>query len=699
MSVRRASLFFSLNTLAVASTYSPSPTTSVRHHRRPRGKSFYLTISSTPIVSTTFRELPPSRLGLATCALLSKPTLLTTTSFHQNYLRSTHIRSLAFVPSATSNLPGLAAKPVSPSVFTCMVFHPSKADDPALTSRPCRSSLLHTVASAAETPPTSSPTTSHPSDGVLQTSGMRLPLDARSQTRDASSSSSTSSSSSSSSTSLSRSKLNGDPLHRSQQSSQHSSMDISSTTQTNPSQAKVSTDRNHCDDNDAHTDNDAMQDDNSLSTTRETPPFDFSNQPDAMDSEHDSSSDGNHAASSSTGMEDVPSVERALSTSTVTSAESTESAASEGRESTEEEPKLSFCAGVAFVPHPMKRNKGGEDAYFVQEGALGVFDGVGGWSSIGVDAGLYSKELARLTSSHMARNGSASAVDALRLATKNNHALGSSTACVVGLVGNRLLGINLGDSGLVVIRGWEVVYRTRDQQHYFNCPYQVGTDSVDTVDVGAPIEFELQCGDCVVIGTDGLWDNVFSKEVVDIVLEHAIPSTMSVSEPDTPHSDNNVSSANSTSETATTDATSTTSPASTSFPTTASPTVDSKQDDDDCVMGSDCQEDDTSMVSECPAADDCEKSARTIVKSLADAAIRVANDDRARSPFAVNAQNAGHSFLGGKVDDITIIAAFVVEGNNRTASMSTIVNGQREGDAENQGSATSELPQIYNGPS
>lgn len=543
-----------------------------------------------------------------------------------------------------------------------MVFHPSAADDPALTPRPCRAVLLRTFVSG-ETPSA----TPYPSDPDTQTSGMRLPLDARSQSRD--------------SLSSSRTNLNADVSPSSSQTSQRPSRDTS-TMQANSHQSTQSTARMRNDRDDA------MQNDNTATSTtaQGAQSFPFSNDHDPMESEQETHG-RRDTPSSDAEMDRVPPVERTLSTSTVTSAESTESPGCEGRDATAEQPKLSFCTGVAFVPHPMKRSKGGEDAYFVQEGALGVFDGVGGWSSIGVDAGLYSKELARLTSSHMAANGGSSAVDALRLATKNNHALGSSTACVVGLVGNRLVGINLGDSGLVVIRGWEIVYRTRDQQHYFNCPYQVGTDSVDTVDVGAPIEFELQCGDCVVVGTDGLWDNVFSKEVVDIVLEHAIPSTMSLSEPDTPHSDNNMSSSTTTS--------------AASKAVIESSADSSKQDDDDCVMGSDCQEDDTSMISECTAIDDCEKSARTIVKSLADAAIRVANDDRAKSPFAVNAQNAGHSFLGGKVDDITIIAAFVVEGSNRAAGSTIIVNGQREGegDADNQTSAATDLPQIYNGPS
>lgn len=39
----------------------------------------------------------------------------------------------------------------------------------------------------------------------------------------------------------------------------------------------------------------------------------------------------------------------------------------------------------------------GEDAYFVEESAAGVFDGVGGWESKGVDPSLYANELAKKT--------------------------------------------------------------------------------------------------------------------------------------------------------------------------------------------------------------------------------------------------------------------------------------------------------------
>ena len=44
-------------------------------------------------------------------------------------------------------------------------------------------------------------------------------------------------------------------------------------------------------------------------------------------------------------------------------------------------------------PHPDKRWKMGEDAFFTSKYLLAVCDGVGGWARKGIDAGLYSKGL------------------------------------------------------------------------------------------------------------------------------------------------------------------------------------------------------------------------------------------------------------------------------------------------------------------
>lgn len=281
---------------------------------------------------------------------------------------------------------------------------------------------------------------------------------------------------------------------------------------------------------------------------------------------------------------------------------------------------LSLRSAVVCIPHPEKVEKGGEDAFFVQKRALGVFDGVGGWASIGIDAGLYSKELSRLTANYVASEGPGRVVEGLKAATGSNQAIGSSTACVVGMEGRRLIGVNVGDSGLVVIRDKAIVYRTTEQQHYFNCPFQIGTDSLDTVEVGGPIEIGLQHGDWIIMGTDGLWDNVFPSTIVEIV-------------------------------------------------TGCGDGVEMKE-------GNSAGSDGGSAASDCSGSGGGE--AEVIVQKLAEFAVKVANDERGSSPFAVNAQNAGHLFLGGKVDDITIIAAVVVDSEVE-ASTSKLEEVQRSG--------------------
>jgi hypothetical protein len=63
--------------------------------------------------------------------------------------------------------------------------------------------------------------------------------------------------------------------------------------------------------------------------------------------------------------------------------------------STSSPKSLRLVSGAHMIPHPEKRHKGGEDAYFLSEDGqvLGVADGVGGWALSGVDSGLYSKSL------------------------------------------------------------------------------------------------------------------------------------------------------------------------------------------------------------------------------------------------------------------------------------------------------------------
>jgi hypothetical protein len=43
----------------------------------------------------------------------------------------------------------------------------------------------------------------------------------------------------------------------------------------------------------------------------------------------------------------------------------------------------------------LKKNKGGEDSYFVNNRLLAIADGVGGWNEFGVDPAEYSKLLCK----------------------------------------------------------------------------------------------------------------------------------------------------------------------------------------------------------------------------------------------------------------------------------------------------------------
>ena len=52
-----------------------------------------------------------------------------------------------------------------------------------------------------------------------------------------------------------------------------------------------------------------------------------------------------------------------------------------------------FVASATSLPHPEKDNGVGEDAHFLSTRSVGVADGVGGWVELGIDAGMFSREV------------------------------------------------------------------------------------------------------------------------------------------------------------------------------------------------------------------------------------------------------------------------------------------------------------------
>lgn len=108
-------------------------------------------------------------------------------------------------------------------------------------------------------------------------------------------------------------------------------------------------------------------------------------------------------------------------------------------------------SAAVMIPHPQKADRGGEDAFFIADSGLvvGVADGVGGWAEVGVDPGLYSRELMRHANdaSKLVAPSPAAPADILARAHGLTKARGSCTACILVIEDHELHAANLGDSG------------------------------------------------------------------------------------------------------------------------------------------------------------------------------------------------------------------------------------------------------------
>jgi len=185
-----------------------------------------------------------------------------------------------------------------------------------------------------------------------------------------------------------------------------------------------------------------------------------------------------------------------------------------------------FDFGVKILPHPEKVYKGGEDANFANLNVLAVADGVGGWADYGVDPALYSKELCKHLENLVLSNWSQYKTNPKQLIidsaarTKN---VGSSTICVVNLNEEKptLHTSYIGDSGYLVLRKIDddnirIVYQSQEQQKGFNFPYQIGTNG-DPPSVALTFEHEIKNNDIVVVGTDGLFDNIDENQIIEVI--------------------------------------------------------------------------------------------------------------------------------------------------------------------------------------
>eukprot|EP00930_Biecheleria_cincta_P041705 TRINITY_DN2862_c0_g2_i1.p1 TRINITY_DN2862_c0_g2~~TRINITY_DN2862_c0_g2_i1.p1 ORF type:complete len:582 (+),score=75.98 TRINITY_DN2862_c0_g2_i1:128-1873(+) len=285
---------------------------------------------------------------------------------------------------------------------------------------------------------------------------------------------------------------------------------------------------------------------------------------------------------------------------------------------------LRFSSGGFGLPHPEKASSTGADSYFLGSDcfSLGIADGVGEWEwRFGINARAFADELMAGCQAALKNTSGQSPLDALEQGFRGTKSFGSSTALVASLNGRSgHLGVaNIGDSALLLLRHQEVhstvglrcAGRTREQQHAFNCPFQLSllptpadfpelvrqgkeklvraiqrrpNAKVDQPQDADLYSFEVQEGDLVVLGTDGVFDNIYLHEICQLA-----GSTRGPLEPGGPS--------------------------------------------------------------------DPAKLAQAICK----AAFHRSTDRSARSPFGDHAKQAGLYHMGGKMDDITCVCAWVVQ--------------------------------------
>ncbi|CAL1131845.1 unnamed protein product [Cladocopium goreaui] len=195
---------------------------------------------------------------------------------------------------------------------------------------------------------------------------------------------------------------------------------------------------------------------------------------------------------------------------------------------------------------PVFRAIPSEDAFFMDPHGLGVADGVGcmvQFANYGINAAKYAAQLMEGSAAALKSGGVASedqipndvsgrAARALEYAESQAAAYGASTAVVLCQQGNSLGVANLGDSGFMVLRkgplGMSIVVKSEEQQHSWNCPYQLTRLPKTLLNRYPQLHFDkasdseqstvpIREGDLVIMFTDGMRDNLHDREVVSLV--------------------------------------------------------------------------------------------------------------------------------------------------------------------------------------
>ena len=248
---------------------------------------------------------------------------------------------------------------------------------------------------------------------------------------------------------------------------------------------------------------------------------------------------------------------------------------------------LKLISAAKMIPHPAKAYRGGEDAYFIanDQKTVGVADGVGGWADVpGADPAKWSRDLMKLSSELCNLPDPLKILDsAYKQIDKSVQ--GSTTALVAKVIKDVLHVCSVGDSSLAIYRNGKWLFQTADSIYGFNFPLQLGSRGGVSAKDGTYDKVDLKSGDVLVLGTDGLWDNVWGLDIETHVNKAlAQPGTKAL------------------------------------------------------IM-------------------------KALADTLANEASQNGGNSEFYSPFAEEAKKWGHRYLGGKLDDVTVVTCYVANDN------------------------------------
>lgn len=142
------------------------------------------------------------------------------------------------------------------------------------------------------------------------------------------------------------------------------------------------------------------------------------------------------------------------------------------------------------------------------------------WAEKNVDPALFSRELMANASDLVTdEEVNYDPQILMRKAHAATSSIGSATIIISMLEkGGTLKIASVGDCGLRVLRNGQVIFSTQPQEHYFDCPYQLSSELISQTYRDAMVcSVDLKEGDTVVMGSDGLFDNMFDQEIISTI--------------------------------------------------------------------------------------------------------------------------------------------------------------------------------------